>query len=82
LPNSIAIARAKLSQSLLAEFEQSVIILLQHPGLGSAWGGRGRRRYLRKRFPYSLIYTVCGEEIRIWAVAHHNRRPGYWRERT
>ncbi|MEK6282758.1 MAG: type II toxin-antitoxin system RelE/ParE family toxin [Acidobacteriota bacterium] len=70
-----------LSQSLLAEFEQSVNVLLQHPGLGSPWRGGGRRRYLMKRFPYSLVYTVSREEIRILAVAHHNRRPGYWRER-
>ncbi|MEO8436328.1 MAG: type II toxin-antitoxin system RelE/ParE family toxin [Pyrinomonadaceae bacterium] len=73
---------------MLAEFEQSVNILLQHPGLGSPWRGRGRRRYLMKRFPYSLIYLsysliymVSGDEIRILAVAHHNRRPGYWRGR-
>lgn len=70
-----------LSQSLLAEFEQSVIILLQHPGLGSPWRGPGRRRYLMKRFPYSLIYTFYGEEVQILAVAHHSRRPGYWRGR-
>ena len=70
-----------LSQSLLAEFEQSVNILLQHPGLGSPWRGGGRRRYLMKHFPYSLIYTVAAEEIRIFALAHHSRRPGYWRGR-
>ncbi len=71
----------RLSQSFLAEFEQSVNVLLQHPGLGPAWRGGGRRRYLMKRFPYSLIYTVAGEEIRILAIAHHSRRPGYWRGR-
>lgn len=70
-----------LSQSLLAEFEQSVNILLHHPGLGSPWRGRGQRRYLMKRFPYSIAYTVYGEEIRILAVAHHSRRPGYCRGR-
>lgn len=70
-----------LSQSLLAELEQSVNILLQHPGLGLPWRGSGRRRYLMKRFPYSLVYTFSSEEIRILAVAHHSRRPGYWRGR-
>lgn len=70
-----------LSQSFLAEFEQSINILLQHPGLGAPWRGRGRRRYLMRRFPYSLAYTVSGEEIRILAIAHQSRRPGYWRAR-
>ena len=70
-----------LSQSLLAEFEQSLNILLQHPGLGSPWRGPGRRRYLMKRFPYSIIYKVSDEQIQILAVAHHGRRPGYWRRR-
>lgn len=70
-----------LSQSLLAEFGQSVSILLQHPGLGSPWRGGGRRRYFMKRFPYSLVYTVSGEDVLILAVAHHSRRPGYWRGR-
>ncbi|HSS20628.1 MAG TPA: type II toxin-antitoxin system RelE/ParE family toxin [Pyrinomonadaceae bacterium] len=70
-----------LSQSLLAEFERSVNALLKHPGLGSPWRSLGRRRYLMKRFPYSVIYTLSGEEIRILAVAHQNRRPGYWRGR-
>ena len=70
-----------LSQSFLAEFEQSINILLQHPGLGSPWRRRGRRRYLMKRFPYSLAYTVSAEEIHILAIAHQSRRPGYWRGR-
>jgi toxin ParE1/3/4 len=73
-------AGSALSQSFLTEFERSVSMLLEHPGLGAMWR-RGKRRYLMRRFPYSLIYTVSGEEIRILAVAHHSRRPGYWRGR-
>ena len=71
-------AGTSLSQSFLGEFEQSINKLLRHPSLGSPWRGRGRRRYLMKHFPYSLVYIVSGEEIRILAVAHHSRRPGYW----
>ena len=69
-----------LSQSLFAEFERSVDMLLQHPGLGALWR-LGKRRYVVKHFPYALIYMVSGDEIRILAVAHHSRRPGYWRSR-
>jgi toxin ParE1/3/4 len=71
-------AGTSLSRSFLGEFEQSINKLLLHPALGSPWRGRGRRRYLMKHFPYSLVYTVSGEDIRILAVAHHSRRPGYW----
>ncbi|HET6889769.1 MAG TPA: type II toxin-antitoxin system RelE/ParE family toxin [Pyrinomonadaceae bacterium] len=71
-----------LSQSQLAEFEQSIATLLQHPRIGSPWRGRGRRRYLMKRFPYSLINTTTGDDLHILAVAHHSRRPGYWRGRS
>ena len=69
---------SSFSQSFLGEFEQSISKLLLHPALGSPWRGRGRRRYLMKHFPYSLVYTVSDDEIRILAVAHHSRRPGYW----
>lgn len=34
-----------------------------------------------KRFPYSLIFRVSLEAIKIFAVAHDKRRPGYWQRR-
>ena len=71
---------AELSQSLLQEFERSVDLLLAHPGLGVIWR-YGKRRLVMRRFRYALIYSVVGDEIRILAVAHHSRRPGYWRAR-
>lgn len=74
-------AGTSLSQSFLAEFEHSISKLLLHPALGSPWRGRGRRRYLMKHFPYSLVYTVSGDAIRILAVAHDSRRPDYWTSR-
>jgi plasmid stabilization system protein ParE len=73
-------ADSTLSQSLLAEFERSIEVLLRHPGIGVLWR-KEKRRLILKRFPYSLIYTVVGEPIRILAVAHSSRRPDYWRDR-
>lgn len=69
-----------LSQALFAEFERSVALLVRHPALGPLWR-HAKRRQIMKRFPYSLVYVVSGDEIRILAVAHHSRRPGYWRGR-
>lgn len=34
------------------------------------------------RFPFVIFYVVVGEQsVRVLAVAHARRRPGYWRER-
>ncbi len=33
------------------------------------------------RFPDRIVYAVFGDEILFVAVAHHHRKPGYWRDR-
>lgn len=45
--------------------------------------GDGVRIFRLKRFPYHLYYHHDAQErkITIYAVAHHSRRPGYWRKR-
>jgi plasmid stabilization system protein ParE len=42
----------------------------------------GTRRILTRRFPYSIIYKVHGEEIVVMAVSHQRRRPDYWLRRV
>lgn len=39
------------------------------------------RRYVLKRYPYTIIYAVEGDEVEVYAVAHARRRPGYWMDR-
>lgn len=39
------------------------------------------RRVLLDRFPYALVFVELEREIRIVAVAHTKRRPGYWFDR-
>ena len=70
-------AGAALSQAFLTEFEHAAGLLLKHPQLGAIWR-QGRRRLVTRRFPFSVIYSIVGEQIRILAVAHHSRRPSYW----
>jgi plasmid stabilization system protein ParE len=41
----------------------------------------GTRRYLLRRFPFSIVYRVEANRIVFVAVAHGRRRPGYWRSR-
>lgn len=40
------------------------------------------RRARIHRFPYHLAYLVIEDEIRVLAVAHDRRRPGYWKARA
>ena len=39
------------------------------------------RRLAVTRFPYHVVYLETSEAIRILAVAHDRRRPGYWKSR-
>lgn len=41
----------------------------------------GVRRAVLGRFPFSVIFLELPEEIRVLAIAHQRRRPGYWRSR-
>lgn len=43
--------------------------------------GEDIRRKIMRGFPYSLLYAIERDRIRIMAVAHMKRRPGYWQYR-
>jgi len=41
------------------------------------------RRYVFRRYPYSLIYRTYGDNlVRVLAVANDSRRVGYWVSRS
>jgi toxin ParE1/3/4 len=66
-----------LADAFVAEYERTLARALDTPAAGSLLRGR-RRRFLFRRFPYSLVYHVAGDELRVVAVAHQSRRPNYW----
>ncbi|MBA3393119.1 MAG: type II toxin-antitoxin system RelE/ParE family toxin [Deltaproteobacteria bacterium] len=39
------------------------------------------RRFLLRRFPYSVVFIELDAEIRVLAIAHTSREPGFWRAR-
>ena len=67
----------ELGRSFITEFERVVEFLGNHPQIGAEWRN-GRRRFPLRRFHYSVIYYLRGEELRIVALAHHRRMPDYW----
>ena len=63
------------------EVSRVVDLLLRLPELGTR-GIRDTRWMPLRRYPYSIHYRVEPDLIRILAVAHQSRRPGYWKKRT
>jgi plasmid stabilization system protein ParE len=74
-------ANTELGNTFISEFECSVRLLLEYPRLGAKWRGATRRLPLR-RFPYSIFYQVGDDEVRVLAIAHQSRKPGFWQKRV
>ncbi|HEX5443446.1 MAG TPA: type II toxin-antitoxin system RelE/ParE family toxin [Pirellulales bacterium] len=54
-----------------------------YPRIETTRTKRNVRRYLMRRFPYTLVYELRQDEIIVVAVSHARRRPNYWlRRRT
>lgn len=48
-----------------------------------AWGSIDKKthRCISKNFPYGVLYRIKKDHIRIMAVMHLHRKPGYWKKR-
>jgi plasmid stabilization system protein ParE len=69
-----------LGERLTAEVEHAIERLRENPHVGPHLG-RGVHKLRVNRFPYNLVYRVLSTEVLVLAVAHHRRRPSYWRGR-
>ncbi|MBZ0160073.1 MAG: type II toxin-antitoxin system RelE/ParE family toxin [bacterium] len=69
-----------LGSVFIDEVERGVESISQFPEAAQFVRRRVRKKPL-VRFPYSLVYSVRPDEVRLLAVAHQKRRPFYWRGR-
>lgn len=75
-----------LGTRLISSFENAIKLLSEpNPPLTLVQGEAGRkgaRKLILHKFPFSMIiYGV--EQIRVVvALAHHSRKPGYWKSRA
>jgi plasmid stabilization system protein ParE len=74
-------ANAEVGLAFILEYERALALLCSNPRLGALWRN-GRRRFSLRKFPYSIIYYIRDEELRVIALAHHRRRPSFWAGRT
>jgi plasmid stabilization system protein ParE len=70
-----------LGAQFLREVENASARLLAQPRSAPLVRGEFRRLGLRQ-FPYGIIYRIVADELRVTAIAHRRRRPGYWVRRT
>lgn len=62
------------------EVDRSLGLLNENPDIGGVVEAP-YRRLLLDRFPFAVIYRAGESTLRILAVAHQRRRPGYWKGR-
>jgi plasmid stabilization system protein ParE len=78
--------RPGLEMEFLAEVERELPLIESSPASFPRLLDLPRdlvvRRALLPRFPYALVFVDLGTEIRVLAVAHAKRRPGYWLDRV
>lgn len=72
---------AALAARFVLEFKAVSTLLLQHPEIGSPRSAE-RRGLSMNVFPYTVIYRVVADEIKILVVKHDRKRPSYGASRT
>jgi plasmid stabilization system protein ParE len=64
---------SELGNLFIDEIQRTIERITEFPEAASLLRGRVRRKSVAK-FPYSVIYSVRPNEIRILAIAHQKRR--------
>jgi len=69
-----------LGEDFIEELESACQAIVQLP---ETWPKYTRhcRRFLLRKFPFSVVYTANDDSVFVLAVMHNSRRPGYWKKR-
>jgi plasmid stabilization system protein ParE len=70
-----------LASDFEREIERGIRLISQNPLRWPRYDNE-RRRLIVRKFPYSIIYELHGEDVVVLAVAHGKRKPDYWRDRA
>ncbi len=73
-------AGAHVASRFTEELDRVVQLLRSNPGFGTPMSYQ-RRSYPLKGFPYSLVYRVEGEQLRVLIIRHQRQKPGYGNQR-
>jgi plasmid stabilization system protein ParE len=74
--------RTGLGQAFNDEVLAKIRFLRRFPRGAPAWPDDPTFRCATlHRFPYRIFYFIDDDMFVVAAIAHHRRRPGYWRKR-
>jgi toxin ParE1/3/4 len=61
------------------QINATIELMRERPMIGRV-NEYGERQFKVETFPYSIIYQLEPRRILVMAIAHHKRKPGYWRD--
>jgi hypothetical protein len=74
-----------LGNRLVSNFEHAIRLLSEpHPPLTPLQGKAGKsgaKKLILHKFPFSVIVYEMEHTVAVVALAHHSRKPGYWKSR-
>ena len=74
-------AEPGLGERFSSAVEETILRALSFPMAGSS-AASNTRRMIVKGFPFSVVYRAEPDGMLVFALAHHSRRPNYWRSRA
>ena len=73
--------RLGLGGKFRSAVEDTIQRIRENPQTGPRYAATRFRYVLVRRFPYVVFYCEGAHALRVMAVAHGRRRPGYWKKR-
>ena len=70
-----------LGERFASAVEAAIRRIVENPLRGPVLKGEARR-VRTSVFPYAVVYRIAGDRVRILAVMHGHREPGYWQKRA
>ena len=70
----------EVAAEFMRELDLAIAVVADRPDRWPA-GHRNTRGYHLRRFPFRVVYLFDDNCVRIIAIAHDRRRPGYWKDR-
>jgi len=68
------------AEAFINELDQAIEQIGRLPKLAGPYIS-GTRRYVMRRFPFTVVYREQERIMEVVAIAHGRRKPGYWKER-